>query len=215
MRHIGSTFGLGGATQYLIVLTALVYAVQVVSQLDRGPDALFRLGVGWIEVTFGLIAPPRFPEVLWQLVTYMFLHGGLWHILFNMYALWLFGSVLERVWGPKRFLFYYFFTGIGAGLTTIVVSLFTRELSLSIGASGAVYGVLLAFALYFPNQPLFLFLIPVPIPAKYAVLILGALAFFFSATGAMPGIAHLAHLGGLLFGLLYLKGPRALRRWLP
>jgi membrane associated rhomboid family serine protease len=215
-----STFGLASVTQYLIVATFLVYAIQVLNISRYGGSAvwtcLFSGGcITSFERTFGLLAPPSDLRVIWQLVTYMFLHGPIWHIAFNMYALWLFGHVLERVWGPKRFLFYYFFTGIGAGLTTIIVSFFTQELSLSIGASGAIYGILLAFAVLFPNTPLYLFFIPIPIPAKYAVIGLGVLAFYFSATGALPGIANIAHLGGLLFGLMYLKGPRWLRRLLP
>jgi len=213
MTRFRSPFALASATQYLIVVNIIVYAIQILQQ-PKGGSGFFDLfdisHITWFELTFGLIAPPQIPQVFWQLFTYMFLHGALWHILFNMYALWLFGHVLERVWGPRRFLIYYLFTGVGAGLTTVVVSLITGGLSLSVGASGAIYGVLLAFAMLFPNQPLYLFFIPVPIPAKYAVLGLGLLAFLFSATGAFSSIGHLAHLGGLLFGIIYLKG----RRWL-
>ena len=233
MMRLRSSFGLGSAVQYLIVITVFVYALQLLNQpppLGGGPLAFLDIRARtWIENTFGLLTPPLFPNVLWQLVTYMFLHGGLWHILFNMYALWLFGTVLERVWGFRRFLVYYFFTGVGAGLTTVLVSMVNPEythpycyafppplpvgcFTVSIGASGAIYGLLLAFALYFPNQPLFLFFIPIPIPAKYAVIGLGVLAFVFSITGTLSFIGHLAHLGGLLFGLLYLKGPAWLRR---
>lgn len=213
MTRFRSPFALASATQYLIVASIIVYAVQILNQPKAGSGFLDIFDISRItpfELTFGLIAPPQIPQVFWQLFTYMFLHGALWHILFNMYALWLFGHILERVWGPKRFLIYYFFTGVGAGITTVIVSLITGELSLSVGASGAIYGVLLAFAMLFPNQPLYLFFIPVPIPAKYAVLGLGVLAFLFSATGAFSSIGHLAHLGGLLFGIIYLKG----RRWL-
>lgn len=217
MMRLRSTFGLGSAVQYLLVLLVLVYAIQLLNQPPppRGAGPLSYLDVRritWVEWTFGLLAPPRGPEVLWQLVTYMFLHGGLWHILFNGYALWLFGSVLERVWGFRRFLVYYFFTGIGAGVTTVLYAQVTGETSLSVGASGAIYGLLLAFAFYFPNQPLYFFFIPVPIPAKYAVVLLGGFAVIAKLTGVLPLIGHLAHLGGLLFGLLYLKGPAWLRR---
>ncbi len=217
MMRLRSSFGLGSAVQYLIVLIVLVYAFQLLNQPPppRGASPWSFLDVRWVtwvERTFGLLAPPRGPEVLWQLVTYMFLHGGLWHILFNLYALWLFGSVLERVWGFRRFLIYYFFTGIGAGLTTVLYAQVTGEPSLSVGASGAIYGLLLAFAFYFPNQPLYFFFIPIPIPAKYAVALLGGFAVIAKLTGFLPLIGHLAHLGGLLFGLLYLKGPAWLRR---
>jgi membrane associated rhomboid family serine protease len=232
MNRFRSSFGLASATQYLIVATVLVYALQLLSYREfmrYDPQAIWNCliygafkvpGRGFASCisdfvgTFGLLAPAQLPDALWQLVTYIFLHGPIWHIGFNMYALWLFGQVLERVWGARRFLIYYFFTGIGAGITTIIVSLFTQEPSLSIGASGAIYGVLLAFAVLFPNTPLYLFFIPVPIRAKYAVIGLGVLAFYFSATGTLPGIANIAHLGGLLFGLIALKGPRWLRRFL-
>ncbi len=219
MNRFRSTFGLASATQYLIVVTLIVYVIQVLNISQYGSEVLSRcLFSGGcatsFERTFGLNTPAQLPDALWQLVTYIFLHGPIWHIGFNMYALWLFGNVLERVWGARRFVNFYFFTGIGAGITTIIVSLFTQELSLSIGASGAIYGVLLAFAILFPNTPLYLFFIPVPIRAKYAVIGLGVLAFYFAASGTLSGIANIAHLGGLLFGLLALKGPRWLRRLL-
>jgi len=148
---------------------------------------------------------------LWQPVTYMFLHGGLFHILFNMLALWMFGAELERVWGTTYFLKYYFLTGIGAGLTTLAVSLLPTEAgtqmyySVTVGASGAVYGLLLAYAMYFPDRPIYMYLL-FPVPAKYFVLIVGAIAFLSSAGASRGGVAHVAHLGGLLWGYVYLKG---------
>src|SRR5471030_1967543 len=119
---------------------------------------------------------------VWQLATYMFLHGGIFHIVFNMLALWMFGTELERVWGTRYFLKFYFVTGIGAGALTVLVSLlpfaFTRQLQHVniIGASGAIYGLLLAYALYFPDRPILLVIFPVP--AKVAVAILGVIAFY-------------------------------------
>ena len=119
---------------------------------------------------------------VWQLVTYMFIHAGLFHILFNMLALWMFGTELERVWGT-RFMKFYFVTGIGAGALTVLISLVpfgpTAQLYGSdiIGASGAVYGLLLAYALYFPDRPIYMYFV-FPIPAKIFVIIMGALAFF-------------------------------------
>jgi membrane associated rhomboid family serine protease len=148
----------------------------------------------------------------WQLATYMFLHGGLFHILFNMLALWMFGTELEHVWGTRYFVKFYFVTGIGAGILTVVLSLlpfeFTRPLygSNIIGASGAIYGILLAYALYFPERQIILVVFPVP--AKYAVMIIGAIAFYSSFSDSGRGVANATHLGGLLVGYVFLKGAR-------
>ena len=135
---------------------------------------------------------------LWQLVTYMFLHGGLGHIFFNMFALWMFGIELERTWGTKEFLKYYFLTGIGAG---IFIALFSSYPT--IGASGAVYGVLAAFALFFPDRYVYLYFL-FPIKMKYLALGLGLLEFL-SSYRAADGIAHVAHLGGMIIGFFYLR----------
>jgi membrane associated rhomboid family serine protease len=150
---------------------------------------------------------------LWQFATYMFLHGGIGHLLFNMLGLWMFGTELERMWGTRFFTKYYFVTGMGAAAITLAWSLTplraADELyySLMIGASGAVYGVLLAYGLAFPNRPIYLYLL-FPIPAKYFVMIVGAIAYLSTATGDGGGVAHTAHLGGLIVGYLYLKGLR-------
>jgi membrane associated rhomboid family serine protease len=149
----------------------------------------------------------------WQFVTYMFLHGGIGHLLFNMLGLWMFGTELERMWGTRFFTKYYLVTGIGAAAITLAWSLTplraADELyySLMIGASGAVYGVLLAYGLAFPNRPIYLYFL-FPIPAKYFVMIVGAIAYLSTATGDGGGVAHTAHLGGLVVGYLYLKGLR-------
>jgi membrane associated rhomboid family serine protease len=149
---------------------------------------------------------------VWQLATYMFLHGGLFHILFNMLALWMFGTELEHVWGTRYFVKFYFVTGIGAGILTVVLSWlpfeFTRPLYVSniIGASGAIYGILLAYALYFPERQIILVVFPVP--AKYAVMIIGAIAFYSSFSDSGRGVANATHLGGLLVGYVFLKGAR-------
>jgi membrane associated rhomboid family serine protease len=147
---------------------------------------------------------------VWRIVTYMFLHGGLFHILFNMLALWMFGVELERMWGSRYFTKYYFVCGVGGALTMLVLSLvpgldWMYDVP-TLGASGAVYGILLAFALYFPNTPIVLFFV-FPVPARYAVMIMGGIALL-SSMEASGGIAHGAHLGGLIAGYLYLKGPR-------
>jgi membrane associated rhomboid family serine protease len=148
---------------------------------------------------------------LWQPVTYMFLHEGVVHILVNMLGIWMFGVELERLWGTRLFLRYYAITGIGAGITTIVVALLPfavtapAYVSVTIGASGALFGLLLAFAIYYPHRPILMFML-FPVPAKYFVLIVGAIAFLSSTSGGAPKVAHAAHLGGLIFGYLYLKG---------
>lgn len=147
---------------------------------------------------------------IWQPVTYMFLHGGPIHILFNMLGIWMFGVELERLWGTRFFLRYYAITGVGAGLTVILVGLLPFDATagtyaaITIGASGAFYGLLLAFALYYPDRPILMFLL-FPIPAKYFVIIVGAMAFL-SAPGNQ--VSEAAHLGGLAVGYLYLRGGR-------
>jgi membrane associated rhomboid family serine protease len=147
---------------------------------------------------------------LWQPVTYMFLHAGIFHLLFNMLALWMIGTELERIWGTRYFVKFYFVTGVGAGLLTVVFALlpfgFARYVygSTVIGASGAIYGLLLAYALYFPNRPIYMYFL-FPIPAKHFVLILGLIALY-SSVGTTGGVANATHLGGLVVGYLYLKG---------
>ena len=149
---------------------------------------------------------------LWQPATYMFLHGGVFHIVFNMLALWMFGTELERVWGTRYFLKFYFVTGIGAGALTVLFAYlpfaFAQQLQGAniIGASGAIYGLLLAYALYFPDRPIYLYFI-IPVPAKVFVAIMGAIAFL-SSLGESGGVANATHLGGLAVGYLFLKSGR-------
>lgn len=150
---------------------------------------------------------------VYQLVTYMFLHSpwGFGHILFNMFALWMFGADLERTWGTRRFLEYYFLCGIGAGLCVVAGNLlYGTPDTRTIGASGAIYGVLLAFGLLFPDT-IVLFSFLFPIKAKYFVMIIGAIAFLSSIGASGGGVSHVAHLGGMAFGYFYLKS-RHLRR---
>jgi membrane associated rhomboid family serine protease len=148
---------------------------------------------------------------LWQPFTYMFLHGGIGHILLNMLVLWMFGTQLERIWGSRFFLRYYFITGVGAGLATIGAGLLPAAFAeptyvgVTIGASGAIYGLLVAFALHYPNAPVLMFFL-FPVPARYFVMIIGAIAFLSVPRGG--GVAHIAHLGGLVVGYLYLKRRR-------
>jgi membrane associated rhomboid family serine protease len=148
----------------------------------------------------------------WQVATYMFLHGGIFHIVFNMLALWMFGAELERIWGTRYFLKFYFVTGIGAGALTVLFSTlpfaFAQQVqhSIVIGASGSIYGLLLAYALYFPDRPIYMYFV-FPIPAKIFVAIMGAIAFL-SSLSEMGGTANATHLGGLIVGYLFLKGAR-------
>ncbi len=146
---------------------------------------------------------------IWQFVSYMFLHDprGFSHILFNMLFLWMFGRDLEELWGTRRFLNYYFLCGVGAGLCVVVANLIFNSGHLdipTIGASGAIYGLLLAFGMIYPDREIlmsFLF----PIKAKYFVMIMGGIAFMSSFGGSGSGVSNVAHLGGMLFGYVYLK----------
>jgi membrane associated rhomboid family serine protease len=171
------------------------------------PNVLFGLHPAWVIPAPSAQAPEHVLW-LWQTATYMFLHGGIFHILFNMLALWMFGTELERIWGTRYFLKFYFVTGIGAGVLTVLFSLlpFTGlQYANVIGASGAIYGLLLAYAMYFPDRPILLVVFPVP--AKIAVAILGAIALFSSLSEA-GGVANATHLGGLLVAYVFLKGVR-------
>jgi membrane associated rhomboid family serine protease len=154
----------------------------------------------------------------WQLTTYLFIHSpaGLGHILFNMLLVWMFGVDLERRWGTTGFAKYYFVTGIGAGVCSLLVSLLPYSWAKSsyylptVGASGAVYGLLMAWALLFPHRQI-LFMFIFPLSARMFVLIIGAIAFFSTIGASGNGVANVAHLGGLLVGWLALKSPRDIR----
>lgn len=153
----------------------------------------------------------------WQLVSYSFLHAGLFHIFINMYVLWMFGTRIELAWGSKAFVIYYFVCVIGAGLVQLVVSTSTAssgEIYPTVGASGGVFGLLLAFALTFPEERLMLLFPPVILKAKWLALIYAGIELAAGVTGTMAGIAHFAHLGGMLFGflLLWYWGKHPLKR---
>lgn len=143
---------------------------------------------------------------LWMPFTYLFLHGGLFHILFNLLMLWMFGGDVENVLGTKRFVIYYFVCGVGAGL--LVAALQPGMAIPTIGASGAIYGVLLAYGLFFPERVIYVYGI-FPVKAKILVLISAVLVFLSSMSSQSGGISHIAHLGGLVFGFIYIK-----RNWL-
>ncbi len=163
---------------------------------------------------FGLSSPEVFGSLrIWQFGTYMFLHGNVFHIAINMFLLFMFGRELEELWGGPAFLKFYMFCGIGAGLVTY---LFTRGTNiLTIGASGAVFGVLVAYAVIYPERQITLFLffvLPLQLKAKHLVMILGFLEFLHVLAGTEDGIGHYAHLGGALLGYIYLKVWRDISR---
>ena len=153
---------------------------------------------------FGLVPKAVWSQyMIWQPLTYMFLHGNFFHILFNMFVLWMFGSDLERTWGSREFLKYYLICGVGAGIFNI---LFQPNSTIPIiGASGAIYGLLMAFGLLFPNRMVYIWFL-FPVKVKYMVIVMVAIEFFSSMTSTHSGIAHLAHLGGMMIGFIYIKG---------
>lgn len=238
----------------LLILNGLFFLAQMVAQMTHAVGlaqilnamALYAPGGGQYGYSIfgpGLIEVPGF--LPWQMVTYAFLHGSFGHIFFNMFALWMFGRMLETVWGSKRFFIYYFFTGLGAAaLHTFVqwieASSLKSQLSPeqiqtvyqqghaafiqgknfvdpimgklnmilnvpTIGASGAVFGVLLGFGMLFPNTQLMLLFPPIPIRAKYFVIIYGILELVLAFTRPGSNIAHFAHLGGMIFGFILIK----------
>ena len=140
---------------------------------------------------------------VWQLFTYMFMHAGLMHLLFNMIALWMFGMELENVWGSKKFLIYYLTCGLGAGLSNLLIAPLFAAAGPTVGASGAIYGVLIAFGLIFPDRPIFIYFL-LPIKARYFVMFYIFLEVYDGVTGTSDGIAHFAHLGGAAVGFVFL-----------
>jgi membrane associated rhomboid family serine protease len=140
---------------------------------------------------------------IWQLITYLFMHGGFLHLLFNMFALWMFGMELENTWGSKKFLVYYLLCGIGAGISNLLIGPLVGQAGPTIGASGAIYGVLIAFGMMFPDRPIFVYFL-LPIRAKYFVLFYILLELYAGVTGTPDGIAHFAHLGGAAIGFVYI-----------
>ncbi len=197
-RQASVSFGppLTRVVKWLIIITSAAFLLTYIPAQLFGwayPYALF--GLRPYDVTHRL--------ALWQPVTYLFLHAGLFHVGFNLFALWMFGSDLERAWGGRRFLVYYFLTGVGAGLTDVLVH--PSALTTTIGCSGAIYGLLLAYGLLFPDRPILLWLI-IPIKAKWFVVAMGAIEFLSSLGTSGSGVSHVAHLGGMLFGFLYLRG---------
>lgn len=191
----GFGYGLTPVVKKLLIANVAAFVITVLAQA-----AGFGLPIRWLMLTPYAVSHRL---AIWQVVTYMFLHAGIFHILFNMLALWMFGCEIERTWGSRRFLQYYLLTGIGSALTVILVS--PSSVVSTVGASGAIYGILLAYGLLFPDRPIFLWMIP-PIPAKYFVMIIGGIAFLSALSTPGGVVNHVAHLGGLGFGFLYLRG---------
>ncbi len=165
--------------------------------------ALWPLGAPDATITpYGAVAqvPGFWP---WQLITYSFLHGGIWHLLFNMFALWMFGARIENVWGSRRFSIFYFLCVIGAGLAQLAVTFGGYVPTL--GASGGVFGILLAFGMMFPEERIMLLFPPIPIKAKWFVLGLGALELYYAVSGTQAGVANFAHLGGAVVGFVLIQ----------
>lgn len=201
-------------TKNIIIINALVFLATIVLK-GRGIDLTTYLGLHFF------MASDFNPA---QFITYMFMHANWMHIFFNMFAVWMFGVTLERIWGPKRFLLFYIVCGIGAGLTQELVQFIQYETELvnydsvnmgyatipmkeylnyltTVGASGAVYAILLGFGLLFPNSEMFVFPLPFPIKAKYLVIGYVVLELGMGLAGG-DNVAHFAHLGGMLFGLV-------------
>ncbi|MGE3512283.1 MAG: rhomboid family intramembrane serine protease [Vicinamibacterales bacterium] len=204
------SFGPGGLTPAVKVLIIANIAVFLAEHLLFNRLLLPGLdSTQWFSRLFGLSASHVIGGYVWQLGTYMFLHAGLAHLLFNLLAIWMFGGDLERQWGTRYFAKFYFVTGTGAAVLTVLAAytvLPQLRSSIVVGASGAIYGLLLAYGLYYPDRRIYMYLV-FPIPARYFVMIIGALAFYSSISDS-GGVAHVAHLGGLIVGYLYLKSGR-------
>jgi membrane associated rhomboid family serine protease len=229
-------FSLPPVVKNIILINVLMLLVDFAAKSVFGTD---------LTMVLGLYFPKSDQFMPLQIVTHMFMHGGIWHLFFNMYALYIFGQVLENVWGPKRFFIYYMVCGLGAAFIHETVIFFQYEKLLNmlspdqlqlvlnegtaylregkvftdetmkslqillntptVGASGAVFGILLAFGVLFPNTQLMLIIPPIPIRAKYFVLIYGGLELYLALTQPGSNIAHAAHLGGMLFGYILIR----------
>tara|TARA_B100001250_G_C19720060_1_gene753385 strand:+ start:182 stop:1009 length:828 start_codon:yes stop_codon:yes gene_type:complete len=181
------------AIKLLISINFIIFVLQTISSSEI---LFFPL--------FGLVPKLVWSEfMIWQPLTYMFFHGGVWHVLINMFVLWMFGSELERLWGKHHFLKFYFLTGIGAGVITMLFSF--NSITPIVGASGAVYGILLAYGLIYPNRKIYLYGI-IPIKSIWFVISVGILAFISSINNS-SNVSHLTHLSGMVVGYFVLKNP--------
>lgn len=207
--HRGRTLSLslppfGGWVKRIVIACAAIYFLEVVLQ------ALWRPGYVYLR-EFGALVPAYVVHwgMVWQLVTYSFLHAGVWHVLINMLMLWMFGSQEEQDWGSKKFLEFYLFCVVGAGLTTLAVAYSpipgVSPATPTVGASGGIYGLLIAFGMLYGDREIFMFPLPFMIQAKYMVAIMIFLVIIATFEPSQGGVANFAHLGGLLFGFLYIK----------
>ncbi|MBN6149644.1 rhomboid family intramembrane serine protease [Xanthomonas sp. AmX2] len=192
-------------TKALLIANVMLFLLQQPFLLGNETFAPFML---WPISDFDAFSPGQNFQV-WQLLSYGFLHGGFSHLLFNMLALYMFGGPLEQTWGNKRFLTYYLVCVAGAGLCQLLVGWWTvsngGEPYPTLGASGGVFGLLLAFGMLFPNQRVMLLFPPIPMKARTFVIVFGAIELVMGFTGWQPGVAHFAHLGGMLFGWLLIR----------
>jgi membrane associated rhomboid family serine protease len=194
------------AVKILVFACAGVFLLQTLIAELLSPGA-----TAWFNHAFGLVPTGVIPGLrIWQPFTYIFLHGGLWHLLINMLMLWMFGRELELVWGKKRFLNYFFVCGVGAGIITILVKFLqfwghTPPDIPTIGASGAIFGILIANAILFPERQIWLFPLPIMIPMRPFVAVMGAIEFFGTIGSGGDGVSHFCHLGGMLVGWVYLR----------
>ncbi len=183
-------------TNAIKILVSVNFGIFVLQTLSNAEGLFFPL--------FGLVPKLVWSELMiWQPITYLFFHGGIWHVLINMFVLWMFGSELERIWGKNHFIKFYFVTGIGSGLITMFLNL--GSMTPIVGASGAVYGVLLAYGLTYPNRQIYLYGI-IPIKSIWFVIGIGFIAFM-SSFNNLSQVSHVTHLSGMLIGYLMLKRP--------
>lgn len=184
-------------TAALIVANVALFLLQSIAPGVIVPFALWPLATA--DAGTGAAFLP------WQLVTYAFLHGSLLHLAFNMFALYMFGGAIEQVFGARRYLVYYFVSVVSAALTQLVFAMLSGAVYPTIGASGGVFGLLLAYALYFPHNRIMLLFPPIPLPARVFVVLYAVLELIFGVTGAQPGVANFAHLGGMIGGYALLR----------
>ncbi|MDE2406884.1 MAG: rhomboid family intramembrane serine protease [Xanthomonadaceae bacterium] len=198
-------FNLPRITKFLLIANVAGFALQYL----LGNEALLSLMLWpWVDAVYdpGELAPGFMP---WQLLSYAFLHGSFWHLAFNMLALVMFGAPLEYTWGERRFLIYFFVCVVGAGLCQLLVGSYAvaqgSDPYPTIGASGGVFGLLLAYGMLFPHQRVMLLFPPIPMKARTLVIVYGLFELGVGITGLQPGVAHFAHLGGMLFGWLLIR----------
>ncbi|HXN63848.1 MAG TPA: rhomboid family intramembrane serine protease [Candidatus Acidoferrales bacterium] len=213
-RYNSTGFSLGGfwrgvppAIKTLLIIMTAVFLAQVASGVIFGAAGLI-----WINYHLGLVPLAVVKGLrIWQPFTYIFLHGGLWHLLVNLFVLWMFGADIERVWGERKFYKYFFICGVGAGLIDVAVNwipaAFGRSVSTvpTIGASGAIFGVLIAAAMVFPDRRVWLLPLPITLSMRVYVAIMVGIEFFLTLDAPGDNISHFCHLGGILVGYLYLR----------